>query len=174
MKEFILGGARSGKSHLAEQLAMATGLKLIYIATATADDAEMRARVIEHRRQRSAGWTVIEEPRALADVLRTHAAADRCVLVDCLTLWLSNLLCADQEAIFETERHALVQLLPRLPGHIILVSNETGLGVVPLGALTRRYADEAGRLHQDIARCCDRVIFTLAGLPLILKGNSLT
>ena len=174
MKELILGGARSGKSRLAEQLATASGLKLIYIATATVDDAEMRLRVAEHRRQRSDGWMVIEEPRALANVLRAHAAADCCVLVDCLTLWLSNLLCADQEAVFETERHAFMELLPRLPGRITLVSNETGLGVVPLGALTRRYADEAGRLHQDIARCCDRVIFTVAGLPLILKGNPLT
>ena len=174
MKELILGGARSGKSRLAEQLAIASGLKLTYIATATADDAEMRLRVAQHRQQRSEAWTLIEEPRALANVLRIHASADRCILVDCLTLWLSNLLGADQEAVFETERHALMQLLPRLPGHIILVSNETGLGIVPLGALTRRYTDEAGRLHQDIARCCDRVIFTLAGLPLILKGNSLT
>ena len=171
MKELILGGARSGKSRLAEQRATASGLKLTYIATATADDAEMRLRVAEHRQRRSDAWTLIEEPRALASVLHTHAAADRCLLVDCLTLWLSNLLCAGQEALFETERRALMQLLPRLPGHIILVSNETGLGVVPLGELTRRYTDEAGRLHQDIAHCCDRVIFTLAGLPLILKGT---
>ncbi len=171
MKELILGGARSGKSRLAEQRAMASGLQLIYIATATADDTEMRLRVAEHRQRRSDAWTLIEEPRALASVLHAHAAADRCLLVDCLTLWLSNLLCADQETLFETERRALTELLPRLPGHIILVSNETGLGVVPLGELTRRYTDEAGRLHQDIARCCDRVIFTLAGLPLILKGT---
>lgn len=171
MKELILGGARSGKSRLAEQRAMASGLQLIYIATATADDTEMRLRVAEHRQRRSDAWTLIEEPRALASVLHAHAAADRCLLVDCLTLWLSNLLCAGQEALFETERRALMQLLPRLPGHIILVSNETGLGVVPLGELTRRYTDEAGRLHQDIAHCCDRVIFTLAGLPLALKGT---
>lgn len=174
MKELILGGVRSGKSRLAEQLATASGLKLTYIATATADDAEMRARVAEHRRRRSDTWTVIEEPHALAGVMRAHAAPDRCLLVDCLTLWLSNLLCADQETTFEIERRALVELLPHLPGHIILVSNETGLGIVPLGALTRRYTDEAGRLHQDLAHGCDRVIFTVAGLPLILKGNPLT
>lgn len=171
MKELILGGVRSGKSRLAEQQAMASGLMLTYIATATADDAEMCLRVAEHRRRRSDAWALVEEPRALASVLRAHAAVNRCLLVDCLTLWLSNLLCADQEALFETERHAFMELLPHLPGHIILVSNETSLGVVPLGTLTRRFADEAGRLHQDIARCCDRVIFTLAGLPLILKGN---
>ena len=107
-------------------------------------------------------------------MLREQAAADRCLLVDCLTLWLSNLLCASDASVFATERRALVELLPQLPGDIILVSNETGLGIVPLGALSRRFCDEAGWLHQDIARLSDRVILTVAGLPHLLKGKTET
>lgn len=171
MKELILGGVRSGKSRLAEQHAVASGLAVTYVATATPGDAEMQARIIEHQRRRPPTWTLIEEPLALARVLGAQAAPDRCLLVDCLTLWLTNLLCASDDHAFATERRALVELLPQLPGDIILVSNETGLGVVPLGALSRRFCDEAGWLHQDIAQLSDRVILTVAGLPHLLKGK---
>ena len=174
MKEFILGGARSGKSRLAEQHALASGRAVTYVATATPADEEMRARIAEHRRRRPPAWTLVEEPLALARVLREQAAADRCLLVDCLTLWLSNLLCASDASVFATERRALVELLPQLPGDIILVSNETGLGIVPLGALSRRFCDEAGWLQQDIARLSDRVILTVAGLPHLLKRKTET
>lgn len=182
MKELILGGARSGKSRWAQERALATGLSVTYIATATAQDAEMAQRIQQHREQRPAHWRLIEEPRALAATLQQHAAPDRCLLVDCLTLWLSNVLpphtsdAGDSHhdtlafELFEHERAALNTVLPGLPGHVILVSNEVGLGVVPLGALTRRYCDEAGRLHQELAALCDRVTFMLAGLPLTLKG----
>ena len=171
MKELILGGVRSGKSRLAEQHALASGLAVTYVATATATDDEMRARIAEHRRRRPQSWSLVEAPCTLAGTLREHAAPDRCLLVDCLTLWLTNLLCAEDEAAFKAERQALVELLPQLPGHIILVSNETGMGVIPLGALSRRFGDEAGWLHQDIAQRSDRVILTVAGLPHLLKGN---
>ncbi|MEK7758926.1 MAG: bifunctional adenosylcobinamide kinase/adenosylcobinamide-phosphate guanylyltransferase [Pseudomonadota bacterium] len=171
MKELILGGVRSGKSRLAEQHALASGLAVTYVATATPGDAEMQARIAEHRRRRPTTWTLVEEPLALARVLREQAAPDRCLLVDCLTLWFTNLLCADDATVFAAERRALVELLPQLPGHIILVSNETGMGVVPLGALSRRFCDEAGWLHQDIAQLSDRVILTVAGLPHLLKGK---
>jgi len=174
MKELILGGARSGKSRLAEQHAIASGLAVTYVATATAADTEMQARIAEHQRRRPSGWALIEEPLRLAAVLREQAGPDRCLLVDCLTLWITNLLCANDENLFATERRALVELLPRLPGHIILVSNETGMGVVPLGALSRRFCDEAGWLHQDIAQLSDRVILTVAGLPHLLKGKPTT
>jgi len=170
MKELILGGVRSGKSKLAEQHALATDLPVSYIATATRDDGEMQARIVHHQAQRPAHWQLIEEPLALAATLRQHAADNRCLLVDCLTLWLTNLLCAQDEARLQTEVNALLQTLPTLPGHIILVSNETGMGIVPLGELTRRYCDEAGRLHQAVALTCDRVILTVAGLPLHLKN----
>lgn len=170
MKELILGGVRSGKSRLAEQHARESGLPVTYIATATVQDDEMRARVAHHQAQRPDHWAIVEEPLALAAALQRHAAAGHCVLVDCLTLWLTNLLCAEDEARLHREISALLDVLPGLPGHIILVSNETGMGIVPLGELTRRYCDEAGRLHQAVAKCCDKVILTVAGLPLNLKG----
>jgi len=169
MKELILGGARSGKSALAERLAGASGLDVVYVATATAGDAEMAGRIAHHRERRPAEWGMVEEPRHLAAALQSAADPGRCLLVDCLTLWLNNVI-AD-EALFQRERAALLETLPGLPGRVILVSNEVGMGIVPLGELTRRYCDEAGRLHQDLAQLCDRVTLVAAGLPLILKEN---
>lgn len=171
-KTLILGGVRSGKSRLAERLAGESGLPVTYIATATAGDNEMRARIAAHRARRPAAWSLVEEPHALAATLHAQAAPDRCLLVDCLTLWLTNLLTAQDATLFDSERTALLDLLPGLPGQLILVSNETNMGVMPLGELTRRYCDEAGRLHQDLAQICERVILTVAGLPHILKGES--
>lgn len=173
MHELILGGARSGKSRLAEGLASQSGLAVTYIATSQALDGEMAARIAHHRERRPAHWGLIEEPLALAQVLQEHAAARRCLLVDCLTLWLTNLLMLEDAQRLATEREALLETLPRLPGRIILVSNETGLGVVPLGELSRRYVDEAGWLHQALAAQCQRVVFTVAGLPMVLKGEPL-
>jgi adenosylcobinamide kinase/adenosylcobinamide-phosphate guanylyltransferase len=171
VKELILGGVRSGKSRLAEQNARESALDVVYLATARAgEDAELQQRIRLHRERRPAHWQLVEEPYGLARALRTHAAAHRCLLIECLTLWLTNLLCAQDESLLARERDALVETLPGLPGHIILVGNETGLGVVPLGEITRRFIDEAGRLHQELARVCDRVIFTIAGLPHLLKG----
>jgi adenosylcobinamide kinase/adenosylcobinamide-phosphate guanylyltransferase len=170
MRTLILGGARSGKSALAERLAHDSDREVIYIATAQAHDAEMAARIAHHRDGRPAQWLTVEEPRRLADALRMHARADRCVLVDCLTLWLSNLLGAGESAWVD-QRDALLSQLPDLPGTIVLVSNEVGLGVVPMGELSRRFVDEAGRLHQSLGTCCERVLFIAAGLPLALKGN---
>ncbi|MFK8328940.1 bifunctional adenosylcobinamide kinase/adenosylcobinamide-phosphate guanylyltransferase [Pseudomonas sp. BJa5] len=170
MLNLILGGARSGKSRLAEQLAERSGLPVTYIATSEPLDGEMNARVQLHRERRPASWGLIEEPLALADALRSNASAGRCLLVDCLTLWLTNLLMLDDPERLAAERTALLDCLATLPGEIILVSNETGLGVVPMGELTRRYVDEAGWLHQAIAERCQRVVLTVAGLPLTLKG----
>jgi adenosylcobinamide kinase/adenosylcobinamide-phosphate guanylyltransferase len=167
----VLGGVRSGKSRLAERLAREGGLAVTYIATA-ADygDAEMRARITTHRERRPPEWLSVEAPLHLADTLRAQEAPDRCLLVDCLTLWLGQLLCAPDPALLAREREALLDTLPALRGELILVSNETGLGVVPLGELTRRFLDEAGLLHQRLAQHCERVILTVAGLPHCLKG----
>ncbi|MBS7597317.1 bifunctional adenosylcobinamide kinase/adenosylcobinamide-phosphate guanylyltransferase [Pseudomonas sp. RC2C2] len=170
MLNLILGGARSGKSRLAEQLASQSGLAVTYIATSEPLDGEMNARVQLHRERRPAEWALIEEPLELARVLCATAGAERCLLVDCLTLWLTNLLMLDNPERLAAERSALLDCLAGLPGEIILVSNETGLGVVPMGELTRRYVDEAGWLHQAIAERCQRVVLTVAGLPLTLKG----
>ncbi|MWV13077.1 bifunctional adenosylcobinamide kinase/adenosylcobinamide-phosphate guanylyltransferase [Pseudomonas sp. R-28-1W-6] len=173
MLELILGGARSGKSRLAETLAGESGLAVTYIATSQALDGEMSLRIAQHRARRPAGWALVEEPVELAKVLREQAGEGCCLLVDCLTLWLTNLLMLDDETRLQAERVALLECLAELPGRIILVSNETGLGVVPLGELTRRYVDEAGWLHQALAERSQRVVFTVAGLPMILKGERL-
>lgn len=172
MAEMILGGARSGKSRLAERQAADSGLAVVYIATSQPLDGEMSARVAHHRARRPDHWGLVEEPVELARVLREHASAGTCLLVDCLTLWLTNLLMLEDEARLAAERDALLACIAELPGRVLLVSNETGLGVVPLGELTRRYVDEAGWLHQALAERCTRVTFTVAGLPMLLKGAS--
>ncbi len=173
MKTLILGGVRSGKSALAESLARESDLTVVYVATATAADPEMVRRIEEHRRRRPGHWPCVEEPLHLAAALQTHAELHRCLLVDCLTLWLTNLLLADSGDLLERECRALVECLPALPGEVILVSNETGLGIVPLGEINRRFCDQAGRLHQRLAQTCERVILIIAGLPQVLKGELL-
>jgi adenosylcobinamide kinase/adenosylcobinamide-phosphate guanylyltransferase len=173
MLQLILGGARSGKSRLAEKLATDSGLSVTYIATSQPLDGEMNARVAHHRERRPSEWGLIEEPVELARVLKENATPNHCLLVDCLTLWLTNLLMLEDPDRLKHEREALLQTLATLPGEIIFVSNETGLGVVPLGELTRRYVDEAGWLHQALAERCQRVVLTVAGLPLTLKGTAL-
>ncbi|WP_433736533.1 bifunctional adenosylcobinamide kinase/adenosylcobinamide-phosphate guanylyltransferase [Pseudomonas putida] len=173
MLQLILGGARSGKSRLAEKLATDSQLQVTYIATSQPLDGEMNDRVAHHRARRPAEWALIEEPLELARVLHENARVDHCLLVDCLTLWLTNLLMLEDNERLSTERDALLECLASLPGEIIFVSNETGMGVVPLGELTRRFVDEAGWLHQALAERCQRVVLTVAGLPLTLKGTAL-
>jgi adenosylcobinamide kinase/adenosylcobinamide-phosphate guanylyltransferase len=169
MKTLILGGVRSGKSRLAERLATDSGRHITYIATAQPGDEEMRARIRLHQQRRPAHWALIEEPIALARTLMAHDRAEGMLLVECLTLWLNNLLHLDDPHRCKEELAALHEALPTLGGDIVLVSNETGLGVVPLGELSRRFCDEAGWLHQALAQMCDRVIFTVAGLTQVLK-----
>lgn len=173
MQQLILGGARSGKSQLAERLASASGLSVVYVATSQPLDGEINQRVAVHRQRRPAEWGLVEEPLALAAALHAHAAHNVCLLVDCLTLWLTNLLIEADPQRLGRERQALFDCLADLPGQVIFVSNETGLGVVPMGELTRRYVDEAGLLHQALAERCQRVVLTVAGLPLTLKGTPL-
>ncbi|ADH87271.1 bifunctional adenosylcobinamide kinase/adenosylcobinamide-phosphate guanylyltransferase [Desulfurivibrio alkaliphilus] len=173
MRELILGGVRSGKSALAERLAAESGLAVTYVATARAEDPEMLERIGHHQNSRPAEWGLVEVGHELAAELSKQAAPDRCLLVDCLTLWLTGLLLAEDENLLAGETAALLELLPKLPGRLIMVSNETGLGVVPMGELTRRFCDEAGRLHQRLASRCDRVIITVAGLPQVLKGEAI-
>ena len=181
MRELILGGARSGKSRLAEQRALESGLRVVYVATAQVGDGEMARRIEHHRARRPADWGLVEAPLDLAATLRRHAAPDVCLLVDCLTLWLSNLLFSGADArqaeagdavtcpLFHGELQALVDTLPELPGRVIVVSNEVGWGIVPMAALSRLFADEQGRLNQRVAAVCERVTLVAAGLPLVLK-----
>lgn len=179
--ELILGGARSGKSRHAERRALDSGLSVTVIATAEAGDEEMAARIRRHQTDRPAHFRTIETPVRLANALRQEAAPDRCVIVDCLTLWLTNLLTdidtlnptddANTLPRFRHERDALLDTLPTLPGKVLLVANEIGLGLVPEHALGRLFRDEAGRLNQAIATVCTRVVFVAAGLPLVLKDT---
>jgi len=181
MIEFILGGARSGKSVLAETRALESGLKVTYIATAHAEDAEMARRVAHHQARRPAAWATAEVPVRLAAALREHAAADACLIVDCLTLWLTNLFLSGRAAaqaeageaiaceLLAGETEARLATLPALPGRVILVSNEVGCGIVPMHPVSRLFADEQGRLNQRVAAICGSVTLVAAGLPLRLK-----
>jgi adenosylcobinamide kinase / adenosylcobinamide-phosphate guanylyltransferase len=163
----VLGGARSGKSAYAERLVLASAPAALYLATGSAGDGEMAERIRQHRARRGGAWTTIEEPLRLCTVLADHARADRPILVDCLTLWLSNLMHAGADIAAETER--LTALLPNLAGPVVFVSNEVGLGIVPDNALAREFRDHAGRLNQAVAATVDAVVFLAAGLPLPLK-----
>lgn len=171
MLQLILGGARSGKSRLAEQTAKETGLSVIYIATAQALDAEMQQRIAHHQQQRPDHWQVLEEPIYLADRLLQCDQANQLILVDCLTLWLTNLLLAEDAGMQQQQMQKLFEVLPQLQSQIILVSNETGLGVVPMGEISRRFVDEAGRLHQTLGQVANKVMFCVAGFPMILKDE---
>lgn len=170
----ILGGARSGKSHYAEQAAITSGLPVTYIATAQVYDDEFAQRVEHHKKRRPKHWTVIESPFNLAATLREHDQAEGCIIVDCLTLWLAQCICPDctppEGCDWAKERTALVDALPQLKGTILLVSNEVGMGIVPLGEINRQFQDEQGRLNQTVAQLADEVSFIAAGLPLKLKG----
>lgn len=170
----VLGGARSGKSRYAEQLAIASGLPVTYIATALVFDDEFGQRVAHHRSRRPKDWRTVEQAHNLAKALQNHAKAGECVIVDCLTLWLAQFICPDcaqpETLDWQSEREALLQVLPKLAGKVILVSNEVGMGIVPLGAINRQFQDEQGRLNQAVAQIADEVVFVAAGLPFKLKG----
>jgi adenosylcobinamide kinase/adenosylcobinamide-phosphate guanylyltransferase len=164
----VLGGARSGKSAFAERLVAETGLSRHYIATGRAFDDEMRERIARHREDRGDGWQTHEEPLALAARIADVARADRAVLVDCLTLWVTNLML--EECDIAAECSGLLEALRQAPGRIVLVSNEVGLGIVPENRMARAFRDHAGRLHQNVAALVPEVYFIAAGLPLKMKG----
>ena len=164
----VLGGARSGKSRYAEGLLSSHAGKRIYLATAEAGDAEMRTRIEDHRRRRGAGWRTVEAPLDIAPIIA--GAGDHAVLLDCLTLWLANLMSAGRD-IGKAERE-LRGALGDVRAPVVLVSNEVGLGIVPDNALAREFRDHAGRLNQAMAALADRVFFLAAGLPLTLKDRA--
>ena len=163
---FVIGGARSGKSAYAESLAT-TAKAPVYIATAELTDAEMKERIAHHRARRGARWRTVEEPIQLAAAIALADEKNGFVLVDCLTVWLNNLLFHDED--IETHLSILSKTLAETKGHVVLVANEVGLGIVPENALARRFRDIAGRVNQAIARLADEVVFMTAGLPMQLK-----
>lgn len=173
MKHLILGGARSGKSRYAEQLAQASHKEVIYIATGTAGDEEMQERIEKHQADRPRHWQTIEEPFLLADKLEEYDSTRHFILVDCLTLWLSNILFDPQgdyqEDIFLQQKQAFLAILSTLQADLALVSNEVGSGIIPMHSMSRRFVDEAGRLHQQLAQICPQVTLITAGLAQQLK-----
>jgi len=178
VRELILGGARSGKSTLALRRAHDSGRKVIFVATATATDAEMQSRIVLHRSERPTTWHTVEAATGVAAVLEQWNDAGAFIIVDCLTLWLSNVLCASQseqpqfnDAAWKEELTALLETLPRLQAQVVLVSNEVGFGIVPENEVARRFRDEQGRLNQCVAACCERVTLMVAGLSLTVKPN---
>lgn len=164
---FILGGARSGKSRHAEGLARGHKGKPAYVATAEITDEEMRERIEHHRAERGPKWRTIEAPLDLTAALREADAARSFTLVECLSVWINNLMYHGRDVAAEVER--LCEMLGGVKGHVVIVSNEVGLGIVPDNALARRFRDEAGRAHQAIAQVADEVVFIAAGLPMTLK-----
>lgn len=174
-KILVLGGCRSGKSGHAFELAGRMGPRRIFVATCVPHDAEMRDRVARHRRERDRTWTTLEIPVDLDEAIRRHGPSADVMLVDCLTLWLSNLL--DQEPAIDAVRRridALAATVQRADCAVILVSNEVGAGIVPENPLARRYRDLAGWANQAMAAVCDRVVWTLAGIPVTIKPASFT
>lgn len=176
MLELILGGARSGKSGYAEKCALDNQQPTLLIATATADDKEMLQRIELHKQQRADNIEVIEEPLQLAKVLLEHANANKSIVVDCLTLWLSNLLLKYEDKVESSAEFvgligSLDQLIANTTSNIYIVSNEVGMGIIPLGHLNRIYCDAVGRLHQAIAAKAQRVTLMVAGLPHSIKSE---
>jgi adenosylcobinamide kinase / adenosylcobinamide-phosphate guanylyltransferase len=163
----VLGGARSGKSAYAQSVAEAQGSERLYLATATAADEEMTERIARHQRDRGQGWTTLEEPLEIAATLVAQAQAGRVVVVDCLTLWLSNLMLAGRDP--GPAVAALADAIGELAGPAILVSNEVGMGIVPDNKIGREFRDWQGRTNREIGAACDAVIFVAAGFPLQLK-----
>ena len=188
----ILGGARSGKSAYAEKLATKSGLPVTYIATAQVYDDEFKARVQHHKDRRPDDWQLVEEAHLLSNILSNiigdalqaniHAASGdaknargkKCIIIDCLTLWLAQCICPDcvppQGIDWNEQRANFLAILPTLDAEIIIVSNEVGMGIVPLGEINRQFQDEQGRLNQTVAAIADKVSFIAAGLPIKLKG----
>lgn len=185
MIHLVIGGARSGKSVHAENLAselsqslgkqspnkQSTGKKLIYLATATIYDDEMQQRIDLHKQRRDQDWSLVEEPLQLASCLQKLSGTNAVVLIDCMTLWLSNWICSENFAEFESQRQAFITALTTFEGDCVIVSNEVGSGIVPMGELSRSFVDHAGWLNQAIAKVSDKATLVVAGLPLTLKGG---
>jgi len=183
MIHFILGGARSGKSRLAENVAKQTeltGSTVCYLATAQAQDEEMSQRIVQHQVERPQHWQLLESPLYLSEALQQALQSSDCVLVDCLTLWLSNCLCHQDNEFYPQQKTAFIDFLKQFINDensykskkLIFVSNEVGHGIVPMGELSRQFVDQAGWLHQELAALANQVDFVMAGLPLTLKSSA--
>ncbi|TQV74993.1 bifunctional adenosylcobinamide kinase/adenosylcobinamide-phosphate guanylyltransferase [Aliikangiella marina] len=171
MIHLILGGARSGKSRFAESQVEHCENNLIYVATATAGDNEMAKRIAMHQERRSDSWKLIEEPLHLSQIIEKHSTVENTLLIECLTLWLSNWLCRGDQHSWQVERTAFIKALHATQAKVIIVSNEVGSGVVPLGELSRDFVDQAGWLNQTLAQVADKVTLVVAGCPVDLTPH---
>ena len=169
-RTLVLGGVRSGKSRFGEQLVLGSGLKPIYLATGRVTDEEMHERIAAHQQRRSSDWETVEEPLALTDALRQSSQKGRVILVDCLSFWVTNLMMAKADVMKECAE--LKAFLSSSTTPIVLVSNETGLGILPENKMAREFGDLAGLVNQEIAAVCDTVYFVAAGLPITLKSGN--
>ncbi|WP_421856237.1 bifunctional adenosylcobinamide kinase/adenosylcobinamide-phosphate guanylyltransferase [Marinomonas sp.] len=169
MKHLVLGGVRSGKSAFAQEQVAASGKPVCYVATSQVWD-DMADRIRQHKDNRPSEWQLIEEPLALASVLNSLNSPYQAVIVECFTLWITNLLCLEDETRLQEEKQALLKAVEAFEGDLVLVSSEVGLGIMPMNALARRFGDEAGAMNQALAKLTDRVTFVAAGLPLPLKS----
>jgi len=169
MKQLIIGACRSGKSTYAENCAISLNKKRVYIATAEALDAEMQTRILRHQTDRDVTWELCETPVQLADAVSRYDDPDSCILIDCLTLWLSNCLLSDDPALWKSEQEKFIISLKMARSDVLMVGNEVGSGIIPMGKINRTFVDENGRLHQRLAEICDKVTYIVAGLPHTLK-----
>ncbi|GAA0827822.1 bifunctional adenosylcobinamide kinase/adenosylcobinamide-phosphate guanylyltransferase [Marinomonas arenicola] len=170
MKHLVLGGVRSGKSAFAEAQIAALDKPVHYVATSQVWDDEMASRVAKHQQRRPEQWQLIEEPIALADTLIRLNHPGHAVIIECVSLWISNLLCLEDEAVFEQETHAFLDAAKDFSGELVIVSSEVGLGIMPMNKLARRFGDEIGTMNQKLANLTERVTFVAAGLPMPLKS----
>ena len=165
---FVLGGACSGKSDYAEQLALESPRSKLYIATAEVGDVEMQARIRRHQERRGTEWKLLELPVIIMQPLLEQQHSNSYILIDCLTLWLANLMHYKVDIVQHTDM--LLEALQKTKAHVVLVSNEVGLGIVPDNAMAREFRDQAGKLHQRVAKIANRVVFVTAGIPNVIKG----
>ncbi|MBO66833.1 MAG: bifunctional adenosylcobinamide kinase/adenosylcobinamide-phosphate guanylyltransferase [Acidiferrobacteraceae bacterium] len=171
MMTLILGGVRSGKTRLAEKIATETGLPVVYLATANAGDIEMSYRINKHKERRDSNWLTIEEEINLASAIQEYSVKGNAVIVDCLTLWMTNLLLQLTDRDIKSQQARLIETLRTLESPVFIVSNETNLGIIPIDALSRRFCDEIGVLHQQLGQIADEVIFMVAGIPHLIKSS---
>lgn len=170
MRHLVLGGVRSGKSAYAQEVVMSSSMPVCYIATSQVLDDGIAQRVQQHKQSRPKEWQVIEEPFKLGATLTALSGTGKAVIVECLTMWLTNLICLENDARLEEEKAALLNAITFFDGILVLVSSEVGLGIMPMNSMARRFGDEIGVLNQTLAKLTDRVTFVAAGLPMSLKS----
>jgi adenosylcobinamide kinase / adenosylcobinamide-phosphate guanylyltransferase len=170
----VLGGARSGKSRFAESRVAINQKPVIYVATATTGDDEMRQRIAHHKASRPQDWLLVEEPFSLSEIISQYGSQNTNLIIECMTLWLTNWLCTHDVESWQEEKNLFIDALIKSKANIVIVSNEVGSGVVPMGELSREFADQSGWLNQALAQIADQVTLVVAGCPLVLKPQQTT